>query len=568
MPNIFVSYRREDSSGITGRICDYLKAAFGEEHLFKDVDSIPLGTDFREVIHAAVQRCDVLLAVIGGKWLSVRDGAGARRIDDPDDYVRLEIRSALERNIPVIPVMVDGAEVPKHENLPEPLQRLAFRNAIHVRSDPDFQHDMGRLCRDISRFLKLPDPGKRGETRLRRRWMVAAAACLLLATLLVIVAFRREDPLPPDVAGRLVLITNVTVIVQEYSRFQGKPLGEELKQLIEQAVASAIEGRHRKSVQLLEKIAAQAPLPSIYTNLGVEQAKLNNVDAAQAAFTRALEKDPEYQAALENRELLHIASAPKGKEAPAITSEPSAISAILVDPLVANPTNLKEIHVVVAGTSLSGFYNVRYSLKPGSPTIVSPGKYDLVFSAAEGGSFVLAKSVEVKEAQRIRIDPNILLGVILVEPLTRKEFPAIKEIRVLPAGTSGTRPIVQQSEKLGVSLPLVPGRYDIEGRTASDDYCTVLKNVEVKAQEVARIRTDEEVAGFVVRDPQLGAVKVNAIYVLKAGGNQIVAETKKFDQPMLVPAGGNYDIVIDQEGGRTTIRSNISAKRGELLKVP
>ena len=100
MPNIFVSYRREDSSDVTGRIFDHLRTAFGEQHLFKDVDSIPLGADFREVISDAIQRCDVLVVVIGEEWLEVKDEAGGRRIDDPNDYVRLEVSSALDRSIP------------------------------------------------------------------------------------------------------------------------------------------------------------------------------------------------------------------------------------------------------------------------------------------------------------------------------------------------------------------------------------------------------------------------------------------------------------------------------------
>ena len=85
MRNIFVSYRREDSSDVTGRIFDHLKTAFGEEHVFKDVDSIPLGTDFREVINEAIQRCDVLLAIIGEEWLDAKSGMGSRRLDDDFD---------------------------------------------------------------------------------------------------------------------------------------------------------------------------------------------------------------------------------------------------------------------------------------------------------------------------------------------------------------------------------------------------------------------------------------------------------------------------------------------------
>lgn len=568
MPDIFVSYRREDSSDVTGRICDHLKAAFGEEHLFKDVDSIQLGTDFREAINAAIQDCDVLLAVIGPEWLHIQDEAGGRRIDNPEDYVHLEIRSALDRNIPVIPVLVEGAKIPQQKELPEPLQRLAFRNAIFVRPDPDFRHDMERLCRDLSRFLKVADPGQRKESRQRRRFLIAMSAVFALVALVVLMAFLpRGRTIPPEVVNKMTVI-NVTVIVQEYKKYQGKPVSEELRQQIEQSVAIAMEGKHQESIKLLEKIAASAALPSIYTNLGVEYAKLDNVDAARSAFAKAIEKDPGYQAARGNQELLETIPTPAPTGKAAITFEPSPMPAILVDPLQSNPGSVKEIHVVNAGTALAGFYQAQYSLKPGNPVIVSPGNYDLVVSATEGGTFVLTKEIQVKEAQRVRVDPNVLLGAIMLEPLTRKGFPAMKGIRIVAAEAKGTRLILQQSEKLGALLPIVPGRYDVEGRTAHGDYCVMFKNIEVKAQQVVRIRTDEEVAGFVVRDPQLGAVQVRAIYVLKAGENAIIAETKKFGQPMLVPAGENYDIAIDQAGGRARIKSNVTARRGELLEVP
>ena len=139
-----------------------MKSKFGDDLLFKDVDSIPLGTDFRRVIAEAVSRCDVLLAVIGDNWLNATDDAGNRRIDDPSDFVHIEIRAALERDIPVIPVLVERTNMPRDRDLPEPLRPLAFRNAISVRADPDFHNDMERLCRALSSVLKrAPKPGRR-----------------------------------------------------------------------------------------------------------------------------------------------------------------------------------------------------------------------------------------------------------------------------------------------------------------------------------------------------------------------------------------------------------------------
>lgn len=156
MKDIFVSYRRADSSDITGRIFDRLKARFGKDCLFKDVDSIPLGKDFRKEIAEAVGQCKVLLAVIGVDWLDVTDKPGNRRIDDPNDYVRIEISTALDRKIPVIPILVETASMPKPETLPETLRELVFRNATPVRADPDFHHDLDRLCDQLAVYVDPP----------------------------------------------------------------------------------------------------------------------------------------------------------------------------------------------------------------------------------------------------------------------------------------------------------------------------------------------------------------------------------------------------------------------------
>ena len=150
---LFISYRRSDSSDVTGRICDSLKAKFGEDSVFKDVDSIPLGADFRKIISEAVGQCHVLLAIIGDDWLNVMDGQGKRRIDDPNDFVQIEIAAALQRSIPVVPVLVEKTPMPRADELPPPLHELAFRNGIPVRPDPDFHNDMDRLCQQVAGYI-------------------------------------------------------------------------------------------------------------------------------------------------------------------------------------------------------------------------------------------------------------------------------------------------------------------------------------------------------------------------------------------------------------------------------
>jgi hypothetical protein len=150
---IFISYRRSDSADITGRIYDRLAEHFGEAAIFKDVDSIPPGVDFREHLEKAVGKCKVLLAVIGDGWTEVTDSKRRNRLQDPKDFVRIEIESALSRNILVIPLLVRGAVMPAEKKLPPGLRKLVYRNGISIRSDPDFHGDMDRLIEAISNYL-------------------------------------------------------------------------------------------------------------------------------------------------------------------------------------------------------------------------------------------------------------------------------------------------------------------------------------------------------------------------------------------------------------------------------
>jgi TIR domain len=149
---IFVSYRRQESSGITGRLYDRLATRFGHDQVFMDVDKIAPGADFAEVIDQAVSSCAVLLAIIGPGWLTATDEDGRQRLDNPDDLVRVEIRTALERNILVIPILVEGAVMPSPKRLPEGLVGLARRNARSVRHE-NFGSDADRLLAAIERVL-------------------------------------------------------------------------------------------------------------------------------------------------------------------------------------------------------------------------------------------------------------------------------------------------------------------------------------------------------------------------------------------------------------------------------
>lgn len=142
---IFISYRREDSRETVGRIHDHLRQAFEEDRLFLDVDRQAAGEDYRAVIDRALAHADVLLMVIGPRWLSATDREGRRRLDDPGDMVRLELETAVQRHLRVVPVLTEGASMPRPRDVPPSLQPLCYRSALVVRPDPDFKTDVRRL---------------------------------------------------------------------------------------------------------------------------------------------------------------------------------------------------------------------------------------------------------------------------------------------------------------------------------------------------------------------------------------------------------------------------------------
>jgi hypothetical protein len=171
--NIFINYRRDESGHVAGRLHDALAPTFGRNKLFMDVDNIPVGRDFEEYLKSQVAACDAMLAVIGPNWLAAKDETGKRRLDNPDDFIVIEIGTALTRNIPVVPVLVDGARMPKAGELPDSLKLLARRQAIQVRHT-NFSSDAEALVKRLRETL-----GSR-KGRWRVRVAIGVAAVLLL----------------------------------------------------------------------------------------------------------------------------------------------------------------------------------------------------------------------------------------------------------------------------------------------------------------------------------------------------------------------------------------------------
>ena len=162
---VFISYRRDDSAASAGRVYDRLARRLGAENVFFDVDNIPPGVDFVDVLSERVGKCDALVAVIGRDWTSAAGKDNRRRLDDPNDFVRIEIEAALTRGVRVIPVLVEGAAMPGADELPESLKKLARRQGIEI-SHNRFESDVERLTRALAMLedeIRLRDAGEAGR---------------------------------------------------------------------------------------------------------------------------------------------------------------------------------------------------------------------------------------------------------------------------------------------------------------------------------------------------------------------------------------------------------------------
>lgn len=168
MPRIFISYRRDDAAYVAAMLTRRLRSQFGDDSVFIDIDTIPFGIDFREQITRAVDKCDVLLAIIGNRWLGANAEKSGRRIDDPADFVRIEIEAAVRRAIPVVPILIDNATMPPADQLPESLAPLAFRNAAELRAGRDMEHHLDLIISGLRAHLSADDSGKNSESEVRR----------------------------------------------------------------------------------------------------------------------------------------------------------------------------------------------------------------------------------------------------------------------------------------------------------------------------------------------------------------------------------------------------------------
>jgi len=299
--SIFISYRRIGSSWSTRSLHDRLRAQYGKDHVFMDVTDIDYGSDFAEKIATEIGRCDVVLVVIGPQWLSAADAKGNRRLDDPDDYVRLEIGMGLKRRIPVVPILVDGASMPQEEALPDDLKALSRRNAIELRHS-HFDGDIQLLLDSLQEIL---GPAREPKTdslesaafieTLTTRTGLLGILALVVVTLLAVVflSMNRGDDLEIDVRPG-ANVGDVTIN-------QGSDPA--LIKLVEDTVSSLVDQLERKDEQIQIRDAQTQQLSSAVAALvgerdrpdappGLENALENlangDTEAAKAIFRQVL----------------------------------------------------------------------------------------------------------------------------------------------------------------------------------------------------------------------------------------------------------------------------------------
>jgi hypothetical protein len=415
-----------------------------------------------------------------------------------------------------------------------------------------------------------------GKVPRKYWWVVAAAVPVAVALISIVPGLFKPSgsgggPSTSnfDYSTHDTFVTNVNVIAREYELQTGRPLGDDLRRQIESAVNAAMQNNHTESIRLLEQVAQAAPVPAIYHNLGIEYAKTQNVNASRQAFELSKAKMAEVAAAAaKNRPLPATALKPPTVSGPGIRTESSAVPAMTIDALSAPYESLDEIQVIAHGTTVSGSYQVKYQPQPGTTVVMEPGAYDVLMKVSSSGAgFVLASNVVVREGTLTHINPNPLVGGIAVEPVSKKGFPPIKNLQFVDRSSGDKRLLAQQTDKLGVTLPLAPGTYDVVGTTIYEQQVEIAGNLAVKAGQIIRLDTLGQVAAIVVHAPNVKGLDMKAVYALKAGTNQIAAKVEAWDVPMLVPGGVPYDIALEQSAGLTRIRSGLTPGHGELMDI-
>jgi TPR repeat protein len=335
MARITISYRRDDSGAITGRIFDRLVAHFGRDAIFRDIDNIPLGVDFRDQINRVLDQSDIVLAIVGPRWIGPRRGQS--RLDNEADPVRLEIEAVLRRNVPLIPVLVLGAPMPQASQLPESLRDFAYRNGIQVDAGQDFDTHIARLTRAMDRLLEVAAAGDsvalmRGgpvseidvieppaepvaaavappraaaaapEPRRSRAWLGASLGLVIGAAAASAAAFLLRPPSPPTPPEVAALAAEKQAAEARLTALQGE---------LAAAKKASDQDRQQLAAARQQAAAAQDGLDAARKDLAAQAAAKTRADKAESDLAASRKSAVELQARAEKAES-DLAAARKG----------------------------------------------------------------------------------------------------------------------------------------------------------------------------------------------------------------------------------------------------------------
>ena len=322
MEGIFISYRRDDSAGYAGRLYDRLEAHFGADAVFMDVEGIEPGTDFVKAIEGAVASCKVLIVLIGNQWLTATDAAGRRRLDDPNDFIRLETSTALARDIRVVPVLVENASMPLQDDLPDDLHSLVRRQAVEL-NHKQWESSSGNLINILEKILNVSEerPGTSTKPEQLPARKSRAGGAWIAAVILVIVAagaaFWQLAPVdgsrvaPPQAPltskSEPAESTAPIVAVQAVTPVEDKV--KEPKPMIAEIVESAIE-----------EPAAAAP-----TNMEPGETESTSLSIESPELRPAQSTSPIEQSGIAE-ETAAAAPVPKPPVAPAVVKKPQPVA--------------------------------------------------------------------------------------------------------------------------------------------------------------------------------------------------------------------------------------------------
>jgi tetratricopeptide (TPR) repeat protein len=295
MSGVFISYRRSDSGGWAGRLFDHLSMRFGKDLVFQDFDDIKSGTDFLKVIRTAIKVCDVVLVLIGPHWL--KNAEGRRRLDNPQDVLRMEISEALKGAKTVIPILLGGASMPSAENLPDPIKSLARQHAVEV-TDSRWDYDVGQLIERL-RELILPREGQlslpQAQQELREKQL------------------RYFEILPHNAAGALELAQQALAFLDRVSPlYPHDPYLQLVRGYFHKNEAMALRnlGRYEEfekalneAERVFDTMIRERPADAgAWNGKGSVEALRGNFKEALRFIDRALEIDPNFEAAKKDRE--------------------------------------------------------------------------------------------------------------------------------------------------------------------------------------------------------------------------------------------------------------------------